>query len=241
MAAKKTAATTAAEPPAAYLDLVLDSAEVGTFLRDVMDEMVEVSGGAGRGIGWAITVVRAGVTATWAAGSAEMAAIDRLQHSFDDGPALTAIRFNEFVHVGDTGRERRWPGYSHAAAGYGVLSVLSFPLLSVSLGATANMYAPLPHAFNSADILAAHSCARQGRRGLRLALELFGRKGNFPAGNAEADPGDLVGSALRILMEEYRLSHEAALHYLHTAARSRSSGLEQAALEIIAAGPQTRS
>lgn len=239
--AKRTAATTAGDPSAAYLDLVLDSAEVGTFLRSVMDGTMELLGGAGRGIGWAITVVRSGITATWAAGSAETAAIDRLQHSFDDGPALAAIRLNEFVHVGDTGLERRWAGYSHAAAAYGVLSLLSVPLMSDSLSATVNLYAPLPHTFNSADILAALDCSRQGRRGLRLAVELFGRDRGATAGNADSDPRDLVGSALRILMEEYRLSHEAALHYLHAAARSGSSGLEQAALEIIAAGPQTRS
>jgi hypothetical protein len=235
--AERTAADPTGDPPAAFLDLVLDGAEVGTFLRSVLDEMMEDLGGASRGMGWAITLLRAGVTGTWAADSAGTAAIDRLQHSFDDGPALTAIRCNEFVHVGDAGLERRWPGYGSAAARYGVLSLLSVPLISDGVfAATVNLYAPLPHSFSSEDITTARNYTRQGMRGLRLALQLSG-KTETGAGRVPA-PGsrDLVGSALRILMDEYRLSHEAAFHYLHTAARSRSVGLEQAALEIVTTG-----
>lgn len=236
--AERTAADTTGEPPAAFLDLVLDSAEVGAFLRSVMGDMMEELGGAGRGMGWAITIVRAGMTGTWAADSARTAAIDRLQHSFDDGPALAAIRGNEFIHAGNTGLERRWPGYGHAAAGYGVLSLLSFPLISDGVfAATLNLYAPQSHSFSSADIMTARSYTRHGMQGLRLALELYGKKEATAARVPGPGSRDLVGSALRILMDEYRLSHEAALHYLHTAARSRSVGLEQAALEIVAAGP----
>lgn len=236
-----TAADTTGEPPAALLDLVLNSAEVGTFLRALMDEMVAVLGGAGRGIGWAVTLVRTGITGTWAADSARTGEIDRLQHSFDDGPALAALR-SGFVHVGETGLERRWPGYGNAAASFGVQSLLSVPLISNDVfAATVSLYAPLPHAFSSADIMTARSYARQGMRGLRLALELFGKKEDTAARVPAPGSQDLVSTALKILMEEYRLSYEAALHYLHTAARSRSVGLEQAALEIIAAGPQSRS
>lgn len=237
--AERTAEDAAAAPAAAFLDLVLNSAEVDAFLRSVMDDMTKGLGGAGRGIGWATTIVRAGITGTWAADSARTAAIDRLQHSFEDGPALAAIRCNEFVHSGDTSLERRWPGYGNAAAAYGVLSLLSVPLIPGSVfAATVNLYSPLRHSFTSTDIMTARNCTREGMRGLRLALELSGTKETSAARIPGSGARDLVGSALRILMDEYRLSYEAALHYLHTAARSRSVGLEQAALEIVAAGPQ---
>lgn len=237
--AESTAAGTADESPAALIDWVLASAEVNAFLRSVMDEMMRELGGASREMGWAISILRSRITGTWAADSARTAAVDRLQHSFDDGPSLAAIRSNAFVHVGDTGLERRWPGYGHAAAGYGVLSLLSVPLISDGeFAAAVNVYSPLPHSFSSADIMTAHSYTWQGRRGLRLALELSGKKETIPVRVPAPASRDLVGSALRILMDDYRLSYEAAFHYLHTAARSRSVGLEQAALEIVAAGPQ---
>lgn len=236
---ERTAEDEAGAPSAAFLDLVLNSAEVGAFLRSVMDDMMEGLAGSGRGIGWAITLVRAGITGTWAADSARTAAFDRLQHSFEDGPALAAIRCNEFVHSGDTSLERRWPGYGNAAAGYGVLSLLSVPLIPDGVfAATVNLYSPLRHSFTSTDIMTARNCTRQGMRGLHLALALSGTKESSAARIPGSGSRDLVGSALRILMDEYRLSYEAALHYLHTAARSRSVGLEQAALEIVAAGPQ---
>lgn len=237
--AERTVADTAGESRSGFLDLALASAEVGTFLRSVMDEMMMALGGASRGMGWAISIVRSGVTGTWAADSAHMAAVDRLQHSFDDGPSLAAVRSNAFVHVGDTGLERRWPGYGHAAASYGVLSLLSVPLISDGVfSAAVNVYAPLPHSFSSTDILTARSWTWQGMRGLRLALELFGKKDATAVRLPAPGSQDLVDSAIRILTDEYRLSYEAALHYLHTAARSRSVGLEQAALDIVAAGPQ---
>lgn len=225
------------ESSAAFLGLVLDSPEVGAFLRSVMDEAMEHLGGASRGMGWAITVLRAGATGTWAADSGRTAAIDRLQHSFDNGPALTAIRTSEFVHVGDTSLERRWPGYGNAAAASGVLSLLSLPLISGGVfAATVNLYAPLPHSFSSEDVMTARGYTRQGMRGLRLALQLIGKKEDAAAPVPTSEARDLVGAALRILTDEYRLSYEAAFHYLHTAARSRSVGLEQAALDIVTTG-----
>jgi hypothetical protein len=235
--ADRTATDRAVQPPAAILDLVLDSAEVGTFLRSVLGELVAELGGASRGMSWALAVLRAGKTSTWVADSAHTAAIDGLQHSFDDGPALTAMRCGEFVHVGDAGLERRWPGYASAVASYGVRSLLSVPLVSEEVSAASvTLYAPLPHSFTSEDIIKARSYTRQGMRGLSLAMQQAAKK-ESGAGRVRA-PGsrDLVGSALRILMDEYRLGYEAAFHYLHTAARSRSADLEQAALDIVTAG-----
>ncbi|WP_427007000.1 GAF domain-containing protein [Pseudarthrobacter sp. H2] len=234
--ADRTAADPTGGPPAAILDLVLDSAEVGTFLRSVLAALMADLGGAGRGMNWALAILRAGKTSTWVADSAHTAAIDRIQHSFDDGPALTAMRGGEFVHVGDAGLERRWPGYASAVAGYGVRSLLSVPLVSEGVfAASVNLYAPLPHSFTSEDITKARSYTRQGMRGLSLAMQLSAKKetdaGRLPAPGSR----DLVGEALRILMDEYRLSYEAASHYLHTAAR-RSADLEQAALDIVTAG-----
>jgi hypothetical protein len=235
--ADTTAADPTGGPPAAFLDPVLGSAEVGSFLRSVLGGLMADLGGAGRGMSWALSVLRAGKTGTWVAEDAHTAAIDRLQHSFDDGPARTAMRRGEFVHVADAGLDRRWPGYATAAAGHGIRSLLSVPLVSEDVSAASiNLYAPLPHSFTSEDITTARSYARQATRGLSLAVQLSAAKepdaGRVPAPASR----DLVGSALRIVMDEYRLSYAAALHYLHTAARSRSADLEQAALDIVTAG-----
>src|SRR6478752_4598652 len=147
--------------------------DIGAFLREVVTELVDGIGGPSRGISWAITVLGSGEPVTLTAGSAPARAADEAQRSFDDGPARTAVRSGEFVFVGDTSLERRWPGYASAAAAFGARSLLSVPLVPPSIfQAAVNLYAPWPHVFTSADITAAARLARHLSRALRLVQQL---------------------------------------------------------------------
>lgn len=135
-------------------DVVFDSKEVESFLGEVTHEFMRRIDGHRRGISWAATFFRHGDAHTIAAGSDVARAADQEQCSFEDGPGLEAIRSGEFVHLADTARDRRWPGYAAAAADHGVRSLLCMPIVSTAGSSAAiNLYASTPHAFTSEDIV----------------------------------------------------------------------------------------
>ena len=206
-------------PHADFWEMHFKDADVAAFLSEVVSELVDDIGGPSHGISWAITLIRSGETTTLAAGSAPSRAADEAQRSFDYGPGREAVRSGEFVFVGDTSMERRWPGYASAAAAEGVRSLLSVPLLPAEVfGAAVNLYAAWPHVFNSADITAAVRLARQVSRALRLVQQLAHRY----AGSADLSSAQLsrvlAGLALRTLVRDYGLSEAGALDYLRNVA-----------------------
>ncbi|MBT2512547.1 GAF and ANTAR domain-containing protein [Arthrobacter sp. ISL-30] len=215
----------------------LDGTEVDAFFKAAMDELMQDIVGESTGLSWAISVLWGDNVSTWTASGHETAEVDGLQHSFEDGPALAAIRQHEFVQVADTRLERRWPGYASAIVGHGVSSLLAVPLDPAGpINAAITLYAPQPHAFTSDDILKAQDYARQIVRALRLAIQLS-RKREAKTGLVLARRSRaLLGLALRTLMREYGLSHADALQYLRNTARSSSLGLQQAAREFVSAG-----
>jgi GAF domain-containing protein len=219
---ERIAADTGLKLPAAFGEMGFDNRDIGTFLRDVIGEFVEDIGSPVRGISWAFAFLRSGEVITLAAGSAPARAVDEVQGWFEDGPARTAVRCGEFVHVPDSSLERRWPGYASAAAGLGIRSVLSVPFVPVDLfRAAVSLYAPWPHVFTSEDITAAIRFARQESRALRLAQQVAGRPEGGPELSSAQLSRALAGLALRTLTREYGLSYEAALEYLRSVAGSR--------------------
>lgn len=221
-----------AEAPSALLGFLWSSAGTAAFVRSVMAGMM-TDLPASKGMSWALSVLRGRNIDTWEAADPRAAAVDRLQHSFDDSPALTAILSGEFVHISDAALERRWPGYASALAGYGVLSQLSLPLdPGGAVCASVNLYSPLPHSFTSESIMKARNYAGQLTLGLRLAIQLSEKEVSYPVPVPAGSP-TLVDSAVTILIDEFGLSHEAAFHYLRITARSMSATIEQAALDIV--------
>ncbi|SFT85438.1 GAF domain-containing protein [Arthrobacter sp. ov118] len=207
------------EPRAAFWDTHFNDPVVGAFLSELVSELVDEIGGPSRAISWAITILRSGETSTLVAGSAPSRAADEAQRSFDDGPARTVVRSGEFVSVGDTSLDRRWPGYASAVAAEGVRSLLSVPLVPADVFCAAvNLYAPWPHVFTSADITAAARLARQVSSALRLVQEWALRYG----GTADLSSAQLLrvlaGLALRTLVRDYGFTEAGALDYLRKVA-----------------------
>jgi hypothetical protein len=204
---------------ASFWELHFNDPDVGAFLSEAVSEFVDDIGGPGRGISWAVTLVGSAEALTLTAGSAPARAADEAQRSFDDGPARTAVRTGEFVFVGDTSLERRWPGYASAAAAFGVRSLVSVPLAPQAVfHAAVNLYAPWPHVFTSADIIAAARLARYISRALRLVQELALRSGGGADLSSAQLSRALAGLALRTLVREYGFSEEGALDYLRSVA-----------------------
>lgn len=220
-------------------DVVFDSKDVENFLAEVIHEFMRGIDGEHRGISWAATFLRHGSARTVAAGSAVALAADQEQCSFEDGPVLEALRSGEFVHLADVARDRRWPGYSSAAADHGVRSLLSMPIVSTAASSAAiNLYASTPHAFTSEDIVKTLAYAREVARALRVVLRVAERA-EATAERAVAESSMvLMDVAVSTLMADYGLGHEVALQYLRTVARHTHQGLREAAMNIVAAARQ---
>jgi len=222
------------DPHASFWELHFNDPDVGAFLSEAVSELVDEIGGPGRGISWAITMLRSAEALTLTAGSAPARAADEAQRSFDDGPARTAVRSGEFVFVGDTSLERRWPGYASAAAAFGVRSLVSVPLVPQSVFlAAVNLYAPWPHVFTSADITAAARLARNVSRALRLVQQLALRSGSSADLSSAQLSRALAGLALRTLVREYGLSEEGALDYLRNVAGGASRESAGATVHVL--------
>ena len=214
---------------------VFDSKDVEEYLWEVTHDFMRDIRGESRGISWAATVFRLGKAHTVAAGTEQAREADREQCSFADGPVMEAVRTGEFVLLSDLSRDRRWPGYSSAAAGHGVQSLLSAPIASEGgTSAAINLYAARAHAFTSDDLLRCRTYAHQVAGALRMVVRV-GERAEATAGIAVVQSSlVLVDLAVRSLMNEYGLSREGALRFLQTQALHHELDLRDAALNVVA-------
>ena len=216
---------------------VFDSKDVETYLWEMTHDFMTAIQGELRGISWAATLFRLGKARTLAASTERAREADREQCSFADGPVMEALRTGEFVLLSDLSRDRRWPGYSSAAVGHGVQSLLSVPIVSEGgTSAAINLYAPSRHVFTSEDLLQVRGYARQVARALRVVVRVAERA-EATAGVAVVQSSlVLVDLAVRSLMNEYSLSREGALQFLQTQALHHELDLRDAALNVVAPG-----
>lgn len=157
-------------------EAIFDSRDVENYLNEVTSEFMAGLGSARRGIDWAATFFRRGKARTIAASSPKARDADREQCSFADGPVLEALASGHFVVVSDLRRDRRWPGYSSAAASHGVQSLLSMPIVSTGESSAAiNLYASSAHEFTSEDVVRTISYAREVGRALRVVVRIAAR------------------------------------------------------------------
>lgn len=204
---------------AALWEIRFDSPDIDTYLHEAISEFVDDLGAPGRSITWAITLLRAEASVTLAAGSAAAEAVDRLQSAFDHGPSRASVLAGEFVLIPDMGRERRWPGYASMAAGLGIRSGLSVPLIPAEMFRAAfNLYSPQAHGFTSADITAAVRFVRHASWTLRLAQQAGLRDKRSEELSSAQLTRILAPLALRALVHEYGYTVEESLDYLRRAA-----------------------
>lgn len=106
--------------------LVLSRETVDTALELVTSLAATATAGA---LGAGVTVADEHGKRSRAASNTATEEADALQYQLDEGPCLTAWRTREVVRIDDTTTDGRWPRWNEAAAGMGVRSVLSAPLL----------------------------------------------------------------------------------------------------------------
>jgi len=128
---------------------MIGSAPLDETLRHIAEVAVEAFPGA-RSAG--ISTLVAGEPRTAVYTDAEAPEIDAAQYETGEGPCLDAYRENVIHRINDTEAETAWPAFARAAAGHGIRSTLSLPMIANGEGIGAlNLYSAEVAAFADAD------------------------------------------------------------------------------------------
>jgi GAF domain-containing protein len=202
--------------------------------EDALERLVRTSQRSIPGVAWCgVTVLRAGAPASVVASDAESAALDDVRYG-TDGPAMTAIRCRDLVHVCDLRTESRWPAWTRRARALGVRAVLSTPVdVDDHVLGAINLYAREPGALSkhrqvTAMLLAEHAglllaAVRDRARQRALAGELDGTLAD----------GELVGQAIALIMTERGCSAPEALQVLRRTSAALSIPLREVADRLV--------
>jgi GAF domain-containing protein len=216
-------------------DLVLDSADVEEFLRDLARYTSHELSRTGRPVICGITIMRHRKQATRAASSPEAFAMDEIQNRAGDGPCLAAMRDLATVYVPDLRREERWPELALAASSQGYLSILGVPVgLEDQTRAALNLYASGPASFTAADISLAEKFADQASKSLRLALRIARLRDARDDLAAAMESRAVIDMAVGVVMAQNRCAPEEAFALLRSASNSRNTKLREVAASVVA-------
>ncbi|MFE4837258.1 GAF and ANTAR domain-containing protein [Arthrobacter sp. NPDC056691] len=172
---------------------------------------------------------------------------DRLQYDLGEGPCLTAWASAQPVLVDDVRTEQRWPVWSEASAGTGVLSCISVPLLVPDLGGrnrpeaigALKVYADRPRAFDehSAQVLTLLA----GPAALILSnLQVRERAAHLSDVLKDAlHSRSLIDIAKGVLMERLQVGEREALQAMISRARTEEILLSAVAQRILEPTPES--
>ncbi|GAA1760764.1 GAF domain-containing protein [Kocuria aegyptia] len=172
------------------------------------------------------SVVASTGTAAGAAGA--------LQHGLGTSPCLSARTTGEVQRIDDTGTDSRWPKWQSAAAGVGIRSALSTPLVRRGhrLGAL-TVHASTPGAFGAAEerLLGLLADAAATLLGAAHAVDAPVRL-SIPW-EETLDPRELMGLAAGVLMARDQLTPEAARAALAEEAGTQDRGVAEVAAATV--------
>ncbi|WP_326558694.1 GAF and ANTAR domain-containing protein [Micromonospora sp. NBC_01796] len=201
---------------------------------DALERLVRTSQRAIPGVTWCgVTVLRAGAPAAVVASDPASRSLDDIEYG-TDGPALTAIRTRDLVHVADLRRESRWPGWTRRARALGVRGVISAPVdVDDHVVGAINLYAREPGALGeqrqvTAMLLAEHA-------GLLLASVRDRARQHALSGELDRTlaNGELVGQAIAVIMTERGCSAPEALQVLRRTSGALSIPLREVAERLV--------
>jgi len=156
---------------------------------------------------------------------------DQLQYELGEGPCLDTVKTHMTVISNEIGSDPRWPRWGPMVARrHGVGSMLSLLLYTGhdSYGAL-NLYSGRPNAFDSEDMLVAHSLAAHLAVAVAAAREIDHR------GIAMVSRL-VIGQAEGILMERYKITAEQAFDLLRHMSEDSNRKLILVAEEVVATG-----
>jgi GAF domain-containing protein len=222
-------------------ELVLDSADVEEFLRELAKISARSLSEPGDEILCGITLLRRRKAATVASSSPAAQAMDEIQYSFGDGPCMTASREQKLVHVPDLDAEDRWPQYADTVRQQGVRSILALPfLLDGDTRAALNLYSHRPDRFDDRAQALARDFVSQTSMAFRLAVRFAHSSETAANLRATLETRTGIDVAVGIIMAQNRCSQDEAFEMLKAASSARNIKLQAVAagvLESLGQGP----
>jgi GAF domain-containing protein len=175
-----------------------------------------------------ISTVEGKNVVTRAATDPKVYELDRLQYSEDEGPCVETLGGAHLVLAPHLRHEQRWPGYTGKALELGLRSQMAVKLTlddEATLGGL-NMYSTFsddiaPEASSIAELFARHAAIALG--GARQVRDL----------NQALEIRKVIGQALGILMERYRMTEERAFAFLVRASTTSNLKVHTVASEIV--------
>jgi GAF domain-containing protein len=211
--------------------LLLETASLDEFLQALAHSalaLVEAADGCG------VTLERQGRPVTVSSAGSSAMKLDEAQYGQDDGPCLQAMRTGEEVSVPDTLRESRWADYPAYAAVCGARSSLSLPIAPHTHTAGAlNLYAPLPNAFEKADLTALRLLTAQATGAIALAQRMADTEEFAADLEAALRSRTVIDQAIGIIVGQQRCTPEKAFEVLRTASQHRNVKLRVLSAELI--------
>lgn len=205
-------------------------------LDELLVGIAELTAGA------VVAAVSASVTLTAPAWSGYAIAVDaraaRLEalQRLEGGPGPDALRDAHAIEAGDLRTERRWPVFARAAAGSGVLSIRSVPML-VRDGApigVLTVYGASAAAFDRADRGLADRIAGFATVAVTGAMRSYDDTALSARLRQALVSRSAIDQAIGIVMAEQVCSAEKALTVLRAAARDRGATLQEVAADVVA-------
>ncbi|MCQ9163979.1 GAF and ANTAR domain-containing protein [Arthrobacter sp. STN4] len=217
-------------------DLVLDSGDVGEFLRELCVYSAALASVDGdEPMDCAVTLYRRRRALTGGGNTDKARMLNEIQARMGEGPCLTALVEQHTVVVDETRTDLRWPEYAAALVKENVYSVLAVPLvLEQGAAASINFFSSTPFAFTAGIVASAEQYAAQAQKALRLAVRI-GSKQQIAEDLQEAMKSrTAIDLAVGVIMGQQRCSQSAAFELLSRASSSRNQKLREVAEALLA-------
>ncbi len=216
-------------------DLVLDSANIDEFLRDLASYSARRLSSGDREILCGVAVERQKKATAIAGSDPCIRVLDQLQNKYGDGPGITAMRTMDTVLVPDVSQERRWPAYASALSGQGLFSAVSVPLaLGEDTRGALSLYSVRLQAFSSEDIATVRAFSGQVSKSLRLALRIGKLQDTKDSMSAAMKSRTVIDLATGAIMAQSRCSQHQAFSVLLQASNTRNMKLKEVAATVVA-------
>ena len=153
--------------------------------------------------------------------------LDAIQYDLGEGPCVQAVEDEPVVVVPYLRHEQRWPGYVPAAAARGVRSQLAVRLF------TGNRHIAGLNLYSTEHDEVEEASAETARLFATHAAIILGHAQQEDQLNQALQSRKVIGQAIGILMERYRIDADRAFQFLMRASSSSNIKLRDVADEIV--------
>lgn len=213
---------------------LIEPYDVDVALNELTSHITDMLGLAGSGV----SLMRDGRLHFENAINATSADLEQVQHDYERGPCLDAIRTGEVVAIADLDRySQRWPEYCEVARRHNVRSVAGIPLSLVgeTIGAL-NLYSAEPREWSMNDLLAARVFADMATGYLVNASKLDQQRQLNGQLQRALDQRLVIEQAKGITAHDHDTSVEAAFALIRRHARNNNASIQTVAEAIVKAG-----